>query len=52
MLAKRRKIDDECQSFNDEWTEKYFSILNFAQPTCLICNQSVAGNKKFNIKRQ
>ena len=51
MLAKRRKVDDECRSFNDEWTEKYFSILHFGKPTCLICNQSVAVNKEFNIKR-
>ena len=51
MLAKRRKVDDECRSFNEEWTEKYFSILHFGKPTCLICNQSVAVNKEFNIKR-
>ena len=51
MLAKRRKVDDECRSFNDKWTEKYFSILHFGKPTCLICNQSVAVNKEFNIKR-
>ena len=51
MLAKRRKVDDECRSFNEEWMEKYFSILHFGKPTCLICNQSVAVNKEFNIKR-
>ena len=50
MLAKRRKVDDECRNVNDEWTEKYFSILHFGKPTCLICNQSVAVNKEFNIK--
>ena len=42
---------NECRSFNDEWTEKYFSILHFGKPTCSICNQSVAANKEFNIKR-
>ena len=51
MLAERRKVDNECQSFNNEWTEKYFSILHFGKPTCFICNQSVAVNKEFNIKR-
>ena len=51
MLAKRRKVDDECRSFNGEWTEKYFFILHFDKPTCLICNQSVAVNKECNIKR-
>ena len=49
MLTKRRKIDDECRSFNDEWTEKYFSILYFVKLTYLICNQPVAVNKEFNI---
>ncbi|XP_076810261.1 general transcription factor II-I repeat domain-containing protein 2A-like [Clavelina lepadiformis] len=44
MLAKRRKVDDECRGFNEEWTEKYFSILHFGKPTCLICNQSVSQN--------
>ena len=50
MLAKRRKVDNECRSFNNEWTEKYFSLLHFGKPTSLICNQSVAVNKEFNIK--
>ena len=51
MLAKRGKVDDECRSFYDEWTEKYFSMLHFRKPTCLVCNQSAAVNKEFNIKR-
>ena len=49
--SKKRKVDIEARSFNDNWTEKYF-FTNFKnQPTCLICKQAIAVIKEYNIQR-
>ncbi|XP_069767039.1 general transcription factor II-I repeat domain-containing protein 2-like isoform X2 [Narcine bancroftii] len=51
MATKCRKIDAECRRFQETWTENYFFLQHFGKPVCLICNESVAVNKEFNIKR-
>jgi len=50
MLTKRRKVDAECQAFNEEWENKYFLIDHFGRTTCLICNVSVSVNKEFSTQ--
>ena len=50
MASKRRKIDAECRVFNDKWTEEYFFIFLDEKPICLICSQSVAALKEYNIR--
>ena len=46
-----RKIEDECRTFNTEWTYKYF-ITNFGSKAgCLICQECVAVFKEHNLKR-
>ena len=51
MYAKRRKVDKEKVVFKDEWRLKYFFIEINSVPQCLICYQSVAVCKEYNIKR-
>lgn len=51
MVAKRRKVDTECRTFQEIWTENYFFIQHHGNPTCLICLESICANKEFNIKR-
>ncbi|XP_078495174.1 LOW QUALITY PROTEIN: general transcription factor II-I repeat domain-containing protein 2-like, partial [Ciona intestinalis] len=51
MEAKRRKIDNERRVFNDSWTDKYFHTLHHGKPVRLICTDTVAVNKEFNLKR-
>ena len=51
MYAKRRKVDKEQRVFKDEWRLKYFFIEINSVPHCLICYESVAVCKEYNIKR-
>lgn len=48
---KKRKIDTECRVFNDNWSLSYFFIEYRNKAMCLICNETVAVFKEFNIKR-
>lgn len=49
--AKKRKIDSECRVFNKQWTSDYFMIDNNNKALCLICNETVAVLKEFNVRR-
>ena len=48
---KRRKVDKECLKFNKEWTKKFFFIEWKGKAPCLICRETVAVLKDFNINR-
>lgn len=50
---KHRKVDSENRAFQLQWTEEYFFIFieKYANPICLICNETVAVNKAANLKR-
>lgn len=49
---KKRKVEDENREFNKEWTELYAFVRNLdGLPTCLICQEKLANNKKSNIER-
>lgn len=48
---KKRKIEDECRTFNKDWTTKYFFIDIKSNAVCLICRESVAVFKEYNLKR-
>ncbi|RXN10795.1 SCAN domain-containing 3-like protein [Labeo rohita] len=50
----KRKVDVENRSFNDDWTEKYAVIMptfRNASPVCLICSETVAVAKEYNLRR-
>ena len=49
--AKKRKIEDECRVFNDEWTAKYYFTNHRGKAVCLLCRESVAVFKEYNLKR-
>ena len=50
MAEKRkRKIDDECQQFQEEWSFKYF-IKSGERAVCVICNETVAVMKEYNLR--
>ncbi|XP_059147647.1 uncharacterized protein LOC131935278 [Physella acuta] len=48
---KKRKIDDECRQFQEEWNLKYFFIKSGDKALCLICNETVAVMKEYNLRR-
>ena len=52
MVSKKRKVDAECRVFNEEWDAKYFFIETKDQKaTCLVCNETVAVLKEYNLWR-
>ena len=46
-----RKIEDECRTFNTEWTYNYFFTNFGSKAVCLICQESVAVFMEYNLKR-
>ena len=51
MYTKKRKVNSECRVFKDEWIWKYFFTVVKDKPLCLICNETVAVFKEYNISR-
>lgn len=50
-LPKKRKIDQEGRKFNQEWTWRYFFIENASKCLCLVCRESLAAPKEYNVRR-
>ena len=49
---KQRKTEDENREFRVDWTENFAFIRNLnGHPTCLICKEKFAHNKKSNLER-
>lgn len=51
MDKKRRKVDSECRMFNQEWGVKYFFVRSGNKALCLVCNETVAVFKEYNLRR-
>ena len=45
----KRKIDDECRQFQEEWSLKYVFIKSCETALCEICNETVAVMKEYNL---
>jgi len=50
-VAKKRKIVDENRKYSEEWEEKNFFIIQNTKLMCLICRETVAIFKEYNVKR-
>ncbi len=50
-VAKKRKVDSECRVFKEEWTTKYFFTNIGQKAVCLICQESIAVFKDYNLSR-
>lgn len=48
---KKRKVDRESRVFKKEWTTKYFFTEHRSSAVCLICQETVAVFKEYNISR-
>nr|KAF6296031.1 hypothetical protein mMyoMyo1_009163 [Myotis myotis] len=46
---KKRKVDSECRVFKREWTTKYFFTEVRSMPVCLICQETLAVFKEYNL---
>ncbi|XP_071052939.1 general transcription factor II-I repeat domain-containing protein 2-like [Onthophagus taurus] len=49
--SKKRKVKDENRQFQEILTEKYFFVWSHNKVVCLICKNSVAIAKEYNVKR-
>ena len=49
-LSKKRKIEEECRVFNEDWTERYFFADVGEKAACLICYETVAEFKEYYLK--
>jgi hypothetical protein len=49
-LSKKCKMDCEQRSFQEKWTDDIFVSMN-VKALCLICNESIAVLKEYNIAR-
>ncbi len=50
-VAKKRKVDSECRVFKEEWTTTYFFTNIGQKAVCLICQESIAVFKDYNLSR-
>src|SRR6218665_1214218 len=50
-LANKRKVDSECRAFNGERMSKYMFTEFGKKAVCLLCSESVAVLKEYNISR-
>ena len=48
---KKRKVDSECRKFQTRWENEYFFAEVKGKCVCLICNETVAVIKKYNVQR-
>ena len=49
--AKKRKVSDEGRIVQDSWEIDYFISELKGKPFCLICKQTLAVKKKYNVQR-
>ena len=49
--ASKRKIEEECRVFNEEWTDKYYFTNTGKKAVRLLCRESVIVFKEYNLKR-
>lgn len=48
---KKRKIETEHRIFNSEWTNKYLFTLFKDKIICLVCRETIAVPKEYNVRR-
>lgn len=49
--SKPSKVDNEGRRFQERWKLQYFFIENWNNCVCLICHETVALFKEYNVKR-
>ncbi|XP_050528216.1 general transcription factor II-I repeat domain-containing protein 2B-like [Daktulosphaira vitifoliae] len=50
-VSKKRTISDESRVFQEKWSHNYFFIQVKEKAICLICQESIAVMKEYNLKR-
>uniref|UniRef100_A0A674I7K9 SPIN-DOC-like zinc-finger domain-containing protein n=1 Tax=Terrapene triunguis TaxID=2587831 RepID=A0A674I7K9_9SAUR len=50
MWGKKRKIESEHRVFNTEWTNKYLYTISKDKILCLVCRETLAVPKEYNLR--
>jgi hypothetical protein len=50
-VSKKHKISDESRVFEEKWSNSHFFIQVKEKAICLICQESIAVMKEYNLKR-
>ena len=50
-MSKKRKIAEENREFKERWTREFFSVHVYNKALCLLCSDTVAVIKEFNLKQ-
>jgi hypothetical protein len=48
---KKRKLEPDNRSFNAEWTNKYLFTVFRDKILCLVCRETAAVSKQYNVRR-
>ena len=48
---KKRKVESECRKFQTRWESEYFFKEFKGKCVCLICTETVAVMKEYNVRR-
>ena len=51
MASRKRKLDAECRSFKDKWTNEFFFVEVKGKSVCLVCGDALEVMKKANVER-
>ena len=51
FASKNQKLEQECRIFNNDWSCKYMFIDVQSKAVCLLCQDSVAVFKEYDLKR-
>lgn len=50
-MSKKRSIEEEHRNFQEKWELQYFCVQSKNKILCLICKNSIAVAKEYNLKR-
>ena len=51
VSREKKKIDTEHRAFTSEWTNKFLFITNKDKIICLVCRETEAVSKEYNLRR-
>ena len=49
-LSRKRKYRDENRVFNRQWTMQFLFVEGNGKPLCLVCQETMAVLKEYNLK--
>ena len=49
--TKKRRVEDEGRTFQEQWTNKYFFVAHAEKALCLVCKKSIPVMKDYNLRR-